>query len=339
MLTCWRLRGAMAASVYGEASPDEQRRLDAHLNTCPRCRERWAAFAALAGARPVSPPELDRDLSPAILATIRADRPSRRIPMFGPAWASVAVAAVALAVVAIPYLYLQRGAAVVAIPPTPVAQSPVEKAILQADSLADKRDFASAYRILKQAIEAHPDDPAAAEAQSRGADIAFSELHWYAEAHDDYDRLAKQYPSRFREDPGASARRDLLAEAQTNDFASLYALDAARRHGGEAFARLEQVIGRYPGTFVASLAAHDMARLTLDTSTNADRIQAFMAARDRCTDPAARAQLSMELGHVYLKELKQPAKASEQYREAAAAPNAVLAKLAEECLSRISSGN
>ncbi|HOT49684.1 MAG TPA: hypothetical protein PLI07_01805, partial [Candidatus Hydrogenedentes bacterium] len=91
--------------------------------------------------------------------------------------------------------------------------------------------------------------------------------------------------------------------------------------------------------FVASLAAHDMARLTLDTSTNADRIQAFMAARDRCTDPAARAQLSMELGHVYLKELKQPAKASEQYREAAAAPNAVLAKLAEECLSRISSGN
>ena len=338
MLTCWRLRGAMAASAYGEASPDEQRRLDAHLNTCPRCRERLAAFAALADTRPVSQPELDRDLSPAILATIQEERPSRRIPLFGPAWASVAVAAVALAVVTLPYLYLQRGAAVVAVPPAAVVLSPVEQAMSQAERLADNGDFASAYRLLKQAIEAHPDDPAAAEAQSRGADIAFSELHWYAEAHDDYDHMARRHPRRFREDPAAIARRDLLAEARTNDFASLYALDAARRHGKEAFAHLEQVIGRYPGTFVASLAAHDMARLSLDASGNTDRIQAFMAARDHCTDPAARAQLSMELGHVYLKDLKQPAKATEQYREAAAAPNAVLARLAEECLSRVSSG-
>ena len=328
----------MAASLYGEASPDEQRRIDAHLGTCPRCRERWAAFAALKAALPDSQPELDRDLSPAILATIGAKRLSRRIPVLGPAWASVAVAAAALAVVAFPYLYLSRGTAVLSAPPAAVVLSPVEQAMSQADQMADKRDFASAYRILKEAIGTYPDDPAAAEAQSRGADIAFSELHWYPEAHDDYDRLAKQYPKRFREDPGAIARRDLLAEARTNDFAALYALDAARRHGEEAFAHLEQVISRYPGTFVASLAANDMARLSLDASTNTDRVQAFMAARDRCTDPAARAQLSMELGHVYLKDLKQPVKATEQYREAAAAPNAVLARLAEECLSRVNAG-
>jgi len=335
MLNCWRLRGVLAASAYGEASPDEQQRLDSHISVCPRCRERYGAFAALAGVRPIGQTPLDHDLAPAVLRAFGEDRVPRRSRSAGPAWASVAVAAAAIAVVAVPYIYIQREPARVAVPPTAVALSPVEQAVGQANQMADKRDFASAYRILRQAIEAHPDDPAAPEAQSRSADIAFAELHWYAEAHDDYDRLAMQYPQRFREDSDAIVRRDLLAEARTSDFASLYALDAARRHSGDVFTSLEQVVGRYPGTFVASLAAQDMARLSVDSQ---DRAQAFMAARDRCKDPAARAQLSMELGHVYLKDLKQPAKASEQYREAAASPNAVVAKLAEECLARVSLG-
>ena len=51
--------------------------------------------------------------------------------------------------------------------------------------------------------------------------------------------------------------RDMLAEAREQDYAPLYALDAARRNDVDQFARLEQVVARYPKTFVASAAAED----------------------------------------------------------------------------------
>lgn len=333
MLKCWRLRGTLAASVYGDVTESERARLDAHLVTCAHCRDQQAAFAALTDAIPVTAAALDRDLVPAIRS---AAAPARRPRELRLAWTGLAAAAALIAIVAVPYIRTQYHPVLAPAPAANVGLTPIEQAIGAADQMADQRDFASAYKILKKAVETHPDDSAAAEAQCRRASMAFAELHWYAEALDDYESLAKQYPARFRDDPEAIARRDLLAEARTHDFASLYALDTARRHSTDTFAQLEQVVGRYPGTFVASMAAQDMARLVTNTSPSPDRAKAFMAARDRCTDPTARAQLSMELGHVYLKDLKEPLKASEQYRDAAASPNTVVAKLAAECLSRVS---
>ena len=303
MLSCWRLRGTLAAAVYGETTPDEQRRLNAHLEACPRCRERQSAFVALTGALGVSHAELDRDLSPMIMRTVAEMRKGRRTQNVGLAWAGMAVAVTALVVFAMPYLRVQHESVPVVARAAIVTLSPVEQAMDQAGEMADKRDFASAYRILDRAVNTHPDDSAVAEAKCRGADIAFAELHWYAEARDDYEELAKQFPARFRDDPNAVARRDLLAEAQEQDFAALYALDAARRHSADAFAQLEQVVGRYPGTFVASLAARDMAELSLAGAATPDRVKGFMAARDRCKDPVARAQLSMDQNMAFCGEL------------------------------------
>lgn len=336
MLNCWRLRGTLAAAVYGETTPDEQERLDTHLDACPRCQARYVALRQLHDAIPVSSAALDRDLAPVIMQSVAETRRRRHIRHSGFAWAGMATAAAAIMVVAIPYVRDQRESAPAPAHPAVVALTPVEQAMGQANEMADRHDFATAYRTLAQAVNAHPGDPAAAEAKSRSADMAFSELHWYSEARDDYEQLAKQFPARFRDDPNAIARRDLLAEAGAQDYASLYALDAAHRHATDTFAQLEQVITRYPGTFVASLAARDMADLSTETGAVPDRANAFAAARNRCKDPVARAQLSMELGHVYLKDLKEPDKATEQYRQAAASPNTTLAKLAEECLSRVS---
>jgi len=61
----------ISASLHGDLTPDERRRLDAHLDTCDQCRGTLAAFAEerrmVAGLRQYSPP---RDLG------ARADRRS-----------------------------------------------------------------------------------------------------------------------------------------------------------------------------------------------------------------------------------------------------------------------
>src|SRR5688572_27084454 len=50
----------ISASLHGDLSPDERRRLDAHLDACDQCRGTLAAFAderrMIAGLRHVAPP-------------------------------------------------------------------------------------------------------------------------------------------------------------------------------------------------------------------------------------------------------------------------------------------
>jgi hypothetical protein len=171
------------------------------------------------------------------------------------------------------------------------------------------------------------------------ADLAFSKLRWYPEALDAYEALRAKHWESFKDDRESKERLDLLAQARGADsaFTSLHALDVARRDG--SFERLETVVSGYPTTFVASLAAKEMAILSveLEQSSNEDvtDIFAMEKALDRCTHPAAIAQLKMELGSLLVIEANDPARARALFQEVAQSDNKKLAQFARASLSEL----
>ncbi len=363
-MSCRKMRGLIAASVYGDLTHDEQLTLDGHLASCPACRNEAAAFVRMASAIPVKAVELDHDLVSAVRRRLYESESSSSVRV---AWRFAApLGAAAALFVIISYVAMTH------FPPQsdqwrqadasgdkglqplvqPLAQplvqpvvlqaddvSPVQCALTEADRLARYHDYTNAYRALKQSVEESPDDPLAGDAQLRRADIAFSLLRWYPEACEDYELLADRYPAVFVNSVESIRRRDLLAEARERDYASLHALDAALRSNDNQFAQLERVIARYPGTFVASSAAEDMARLTAVEDAAAGeasaRLAAMERARDRCTNVIAKRQLNLEVGHIYQREMNDPAKAVECYNEVIENDNAVLAQLAKQSLAEL----
>jgi len=355
-MSCRKMRGLIAASVYGDLTRDEQLTLDGHLTSCPACRNESAAFVRMASAIPVKAAELDRDLVSAVRRRLREPETGRSVRI---AWRFAAPLGVAAALfVIISYVAMthyshqgdlrrqadasgDKGLQPLVQPVVLQADdvSPVQCALTEADRLARYHDYTNAYRALKQSVDESPDDPLAGDAQLRRADIAFSLLRWYPEACEDYELLADRYPAVFVNSVESIRRRDLLAEARERDYASLHALDAALRSSDNQFAQLERVIGRYPGTFVASSAAEDMARLVAGEDAAAGeasaRLAAMERARDRCTNVIAKRQLNLEVGHIYQREMNDPAKAVECYNEVIENDNAVLAQLAKQSLAEL----
>jgi hypothetical protein len=107
-------------------------------------------------------------------------------------------------------------------------------------------------------------------------------------------------------------------------------LDAAKRDPN-AFPQLEKVVCQYPGTFAASLAADEMARLVLaegDETPEGEspHLYAMAEARKRCKDPVAVVQMTLEMGLVCWEELSDPEKARNLLNEAASDEHVVLAQ-------------
>jgi hypothetical protein len=97
-------------------------------------------------------------------------------------------------------------------------------------------------------------------------------------------------------------------------------------------------VAKYPGTLVASLAAEDMARQTLGEGsgcTGEEHVAAMERAKGRCTHPVAIARLKLEIGHIYMRELNDAAKARSFYAEVANFEDKALAKLAEGSLAAL----
>jgi tetratricopeptide (TPR) repeat protein len=340
-MRCRKVRGLIAASVYGDLTREEQAAFEGHLASCPGCRNEAAALSRVTAAIPVEAPPLDRDLLP---ATWRRLRESQAEPIRIPWRLAAPAGAFAVFLVLVSYIAINRSEFKGVQPRNAAVAredeiSPVQCALDEAQKLRQHHDYTTAYRTLKQAIEEYPDDAAAAEAQRLRADIAFSLLKWYPEAYEDYDLLADRYPAVFASSAESIHRRDLLAEAREKDYASLHALDAARRSTDNKFAQLENVIGRYPGTFVASSAAEDMARVIagedMEKGGVSERLDAMVHARDKCRNTIAKRQLDLEAGHIYHREMNDPAKARECYGQVIASDNSVLARLGRQSLAEI----
>jgi len=333
---CRRFRGLIAASVYNDLSQKELETLENHLGSCPSCRNQADTLDRLAKFIPVTAPALDQDLWPAIRRAVRraSERNYRPLRL---AWGAglalgLCVAAAGAVTYGIYRTYDTDGATVVA-----GVGVPLENDLAAVSNMIKEHDYVTAYRRLEKAIEANPESPLAIEAQVQLADLAYTKLNWYPEAYDAYDRLVRDHPASCPLTECIS-RHELLDEARALDYAPLYALDAARRAGDNSFSRLESVLARYPGTLVASLAAEDMARQSLDQGADPagqTHLAAMECAKGRCSNPVAIARLKLEIGHIYVRELNDAAKARSFYADVANFEDKTLATLAEGSLAAL----
>lgn len=340
-----RIRGLMAQAAYEELDPQDREALDRALKQSKRLRAEAESLGVLVERIPGAKVELDRDIVPAVRAGIRAEPArltTRRVGLV------VSFAAFALVLTGVGYMIAMRPPVAHApgVAERPAASeeaaSPVEAAVLQARALMLERDYPNAYVTLDGALEDAEDDAYAGEARQLMADLAYSELRWYPEAFADYDILRLRHSAVFQSKPENLLNLNLLDEARGRDdsYASLHALDAARRGG--SLEDLEGLLARYPATYVASLAADEMARLSakLDGTGAGEhwRVAAMESALARCTNPLARAQLKVEIGHLVSQEMNDADRARALYEEVAESEFTVLAELAQNSLERLNDG-
>ena len=343
MIGCRTYRGRIAASVYETLDEPSRRALERHMGRCASCRAEAQSLARLAQQIPKETPPLDRDLLPAVRKRIEEAVPSPRRIVFARPAAWAAAAAVLLAAISYVVLVLpspESGSERAQTSPTQTASALGEQ-LTAVSGLMSRREYTQAVAVLRDAIEAYPEAPEAGEAQKLLADIMFEQLKWYDKAHEAYRTLAARHPEVFSTSPECIERRDLLAEAGASAYDSLYRLDAAKGRGEEAFAKFEELIGLYPATFVASLAAEEMGKLVLGgqpaPASENPRLYAMAKARERCTNPAAIGQLTLEMGLVCVDEMSNPGRARDYYNEVAGDERTVLAqrKLARDLLSSL----
>lgn len=339
------IRGLMAQATYEELDPQDREALDRALERSKELRAEAEALGVLVDRIPREEVELGRDLVRAVRAGLRAETApltSRR------AHPVVSFAALALVLAGVGYMIAMRppvahAPGVAEAPAAPdEAASPVGIALLQARALMQERDYPNAYVTLDGALENAEDDASAGEARQLMADLAYSELRWYPQAFAGYDTLRVRHSSVFQSKPENLLHLNLLDEARGPDdsYASLNRLDAARR--GESLDDFERLLGDYPATYVASLAADEMARLSakLDGAGAGEhwRVAAMESALARCTDPVARAQLKVEIGHLVSQEMNGADRARALYEEVAESEFTVLAELAQDSLERLNDG-
>ncbi len=341
MPKCRKIRGLLAASLYEALDTGDQTLLDRHLSACAACREHARQLSALRENIPVIPVEFTGDLLPVLRQRITEE------PLRAPWWRwALPVAACALLTVfaGIWFSSVQENspastfARTPVVVPSPAAASfPADTLLAKADTLREERDFAGALGVLAIVIKTDPRAPQAAEAQLRMADIEFSDLQRYPQAYEAYESVRNHYPGVWNVSPAAIKDRfDLLSEACGKDFEPLYALDAARREAATSFNDLEQLVVRYPGSLVASLAVGAMCEhIAAEPGEAPVKTAVLQKVRERCSAPVAIAQVDVALGDMYWRDLHEPHKAREYYTHAAGSPHAELARMARAALTEI----
>lgn len=333
---CRKARGLAAQAIYEPLSEADLQALEAHTAKCAACRAEVAAISAFARRMEPGRAELDFDLLPRVRARLADSVPPKSVRIRWQLASAVMACLVVFSLIGVQaFLYEaqpQAGSSMAATSPAS-ALAPVLDEVARR---LEQRQYSAAFMMLQQAVEAHPEDPRAGEAEAQLADIAWTHLKWYPEAHTAYERLVADHPSVYSASPVSIERRNLLAEAKRFNYWPLNELDAARNSTSGALAQFERVMARYPGTYVASLAAREMAdslSTALTTPEGANpRVLAMQTARERCTDPIAGTQLDLELGHL-CREMNDPDRARDFYTRAAEGGNGAVAELARNSLA------
>lgn len=345
MFGCFRVRGLLAASAYGDLTDRERRTLEKHVAKCAACRAEEVALTRLVSQIPADDLPADCDLMPSLRRRLAESETAAA----GNAWKLAFFGAACVMVFGLfaTVVWKQLPTATpgqqVSHVEEPGTLSPVGTVLEEASALMEVRDYPRAYQVLQEVVETHPDDALAGEAQRLLAEIAFGHLRWYRQADKAYETLARKYKAAYDASPDLGevvARRELLAEARKDSYRSLEAFDAARHGLGDRFKKLEDLLAQYPGSYIASLAAEELARLVAEETGSPEDAQTWMAAmetaRNRCTNPLAIAQLNLEMGHIWRDRLNNPARARELYVEAAKTDSQALARLARDSLKEVS---
>ncbi len=333
-----KIRGILAQSVYEDLGAEDRRTLEAALKRDSGLKGEAEAFRAMTKWIPAEKVMLERDLMPLLRVRLnRAPVMAHRMPMRY-AYGAIGAACAATLILYFAGFRLTRPADAPATD-TQIAQnsaaSALESDIAEAKALVADIRAGDAYKLLSASLESEVSAPHAGEAQLLLADIAFAELRMYPAAFDHYSTLRAKYSDTFASHPEAFERLDLLDESRPENYASLHALDAARLQSD--FASLEGVVGKFPGTYVASLAAEDMAGLSSDGAPEGEdrMVYAMETALKRCVDLVAASQLKIELGHLYRELQNNPEKARAMFEDVATTGEPVLAKAAQDELEKL----
>ncbi|MFA6241582.1 MAG: tetratricopeptide repeat protein [Candidatus Hydrogenedentales bacterium] len=336
-----RLEAALAASLYDDATPHERDSLESALSRDPVLRNEYDSLRVLRNSIPLDRPELKIDLTPLIrrrLEEVPVHSGGRRLAL------ALGTVSCVLILAALGWNHSGKSTE----PGIQIATSQhtgvptmLGSLFQETDALVKQGDLATAFQKLSDSLAAHPDDPLAADAQLRLADLAF-DLKRYPEALAATTTLMTRYHSFVAQSPERErhtiARRDLLAEAEAVQFASLYSLDTARRDRANPLGKLEDVIVGYQNSLVAEEAALDMGKLLLAESatlpdTENPRLTAMTLARDRCSNPVAIALLEIKIGEIYQNDLRDFSSAEAHFMRAAANP--VLTQRAKTALASL----
>lgn len=330
-----RAEELIAQSLHEDLSPAERAELDRLFESQPDLRAEAAGMKQLLKRVTAEPVVYSGDLRSAVMAEL-SRRASRR---FVPHWMVAAAAFVLVAGGAVYWIAAHPPAAVA--PQILVAQdTPAPEAAPGVDAevaaLIAERQYAQAYAALEARVKDAPRGKDAARNVQAMADLAFTNLQWYDEAFAGYDRLRRDYADQFGLSKFNFVRLNLLDEARgpAGDYASLRALDAARRDGD--LAAYENILAKYPATYVASEAAYEyamvFARAAGDTA-NFVSAAALARAQERTTDPVAKEQLRIEVAHALRMDPAQTDEARRIYTEIANGPYTTLAQLAQKSLA------
>ena len=336
-----KVEAMLAASLYEPLEDAERRTLDKALSSDPGLRREADALDRVRRVVRLDTPEFTGDLVPLLHARLLEAGSPRRA---GVSWRWVSGAALAagaavilfVSVVGVPQGVNGTGTNLVAAIPH-AAASPVTAALSKANDLMASRDMAGARTVLDQALAVTSEDPAAGEAQQLLANLEYSEFQRYPEAYAAYERLRTRYPDTFMGNPESIHRFNLLDEARRAGYAPIYALDAIRSHPGNAFEQCERLIAQYPESMVASLAMNEMRGMVglpgeLDGSVH---VMALERVRNRCSDPAAVAQVTLALGNACRDDLCDTGRARLFYNQAASSGHSAVAARAQEALAKL----
>ncbi|MBI2435130.1 MAG: zf-HC2 domain-containing protein [Candidatus Hydrogenedentes bacterium] len=329
MWGCERFQGQLAAALYEPLSLQEQAELDAHLEKCAACRAELNALRSLVKAIPVPEVPFEDDLLPTLRAKLTHDK------VFVLSYWKIALPLAAAFLVVFSLWKVDQPSIPAEAPPVQVAAmtSPAEAALAHAAELTAKGNYQGAFDLLNEALRAHSGDGQAGALQMALADLEFSRFQHYDRAYEAYANLKTQYWETFRKHPMNGERMNLLDEARQREFEALYAIDRSR----DSFEGLEQIVAQYPATYVASLAVDSMKQLVLQTEQEQfeTEVAALERVRERCTQAAAVAQVSLALGNRYWKELNDPATARDLFIDVSKTESTALAKAAEQALDEL----
>lgn len=338
-----RDEGLAAQSLYETLAPADQARLDKALASSPDLAAELAAWRRVVESVPADAPAPlpSIDLLPALQARLAAEIAPRPAVSAAP-WRVAVFGGGCLAALALFGALLYRPAMNDGAPgQANVAQADaVGAAFAEAAALADGGDYAGAYGALRAAVDNHPESPLRAEAVLRMADLAFGDLQRYDLALEDYRAFRDGYSAEYVMHPDRNTvreRLEVLEETRDAAFAPLYRMAGAARRGESALGELEAVMAAHPAMYVADLAAETMASILAPEAApgSPEFVQAMASAKDRCTNPAALAQLELSIGRYYLDTLAQEAEAVPHLEAAAESGEIAVAKAAQSTLARL----
>ncbi len=335
MKSCRKIEGLIAASLYEPLSAGEAHQLEQHMAHCPACRAEMEEMRTFVGELPQTPIEFTGDLRPALQARCEEWR-MRRFPWRRSLWLS-GLATCLLLFSIVTYTW-RDGAVETAAPVVEVAASPMEQALILAKKNASQQ-YLQACQTLEDALATYPEDPRAGEAQQFLAELEFEHGQRYAESYAAYEKLRGSYWDTFRNNPENAHRLNLLSEARTDGFNALYQLAAAVNSTQDPFVELEKVVSRYPDSLVASEAIGAMERLVAQENAGGEMLRTAMLeqVRTRCSNPIAVAQLTLNLGDLYLQEQQDSVKARALYEEVMESGHMALAQAAQAAIARMDS--